>query len=253
MKTQALLAEALGTFILVLGGCGSAILAGSHIGFLGIALAFGLSLMVVAYAVGHLSGAHVNPAVSLGVASAGRLPWRDLPGYVVAQVIGALVASWLLYGIASGRAGADPVAAGFAANGFGAHSPDGFAMGAAFLAEATLTFVLVFTVLATTNPQAPQPFAGVAIGGVLALIHLVGIPVTNTSVNPARSTGPAIVVGGWALRQLWLFWVAPAIGAIVAAAVYRGIEYRSAERLATAQRDEIAIEKRRPAARTEAG
>ena len=251
MRTRALAAELLGTFILVLGGCGAAILAGDRIGFVGVALAFGLSLLAVAYAVGHLSGAHVNPAVSVGVAAAGRLPWRDVPGYVVAQVLGAIVASWVIYLVAAGRPGADPIASGFAANGYDGFSPERFGVGAAFVAEGVLTFVFVFTVLATTNPQAPVPLAGVAIGGALALVHLVGIPVTNTSVNPARSTGPALVVGGWALRQLWLFWVAPVLGGLAAAAVYRVIEYPSAERLATRQRDEMTIEARRPPDRDE--
>jgi aquaporin Z len=230
--------------VLVLGGCGSAILAGDHIGFLGVAFAFGLSLLAMAYAVGHLSGCHVNPAVSLGITLAGRLTWRECGGYVVAQVLGAIAASWLLYFVATSHPGADPVAAGFAANGYGAHSPGGFAAGGAFVLEVVLTFVLVFTVLATTSPQAPTQLAGVAIGLVLTLIHLVGIPVTNTSVNPARSTGPATVVGGWALAQLWMFWVAPLLGGAIAAATYRGIERLSAERLASAERDEILIRER---------
>jgi len=244
MNRSAYAAEFLGTFVLVLGGCGSAILAGDHIGFLGVAFAFGLSLLAMAYAVGHLSGCHVNPAVSLGVTLAGRLTWREFGGYVVAQVLGAIVASWVLYFVATSHAGADPVAAGFAANGYGAHSPGGFDAAGAFVLEVVLTWVLVFTVLATTNPQAPVALAGVAIGLVLTLIHLVGIPVTNTSVNPARSTGPATVVGGWALAQLWMFWVAPLLGGAIAAATYRGIERLSPERLASAERDEILIRER---------
>jgi aquaporin Z len=220
MNRSAYAAEFLGTFVLVLGGCGSAIIAGDHIGFLGVAFAFGLSLLAMAYAVGHLSGCHVNPAVSLGVTLAGRLTWREFGFYVVAQVLGAIVASWLLYYVATS---VDPVVAGFAANGYGAHSPGGFAAGGAFVTEVVLTFVLVFTVLATTNPQAPVALAGVAIGLVLTLIHLVGIPVTNTSVNPARSTGPALFVGGWAIKQLWLFWVAPIVGAGIGGAVYAAL------------------------------
>jgi aquaporin Z len=246
MRRRILAAEFLGTFVLVFGGCGAAVLAGDRIGYLGIALAFGLTVIAMAYAVGHLSGAHLNPAITAGVAMSGRLPWRDVPGYVAAQVAGAVLASWVLYAIASGRAaGPDPVTAGFAANGYGAHSPGGFGLGASLLAEVTLSFLLVFTVLGATNPQAPVQFAGLAIGGVLALIHLVGIPVTNTSVNPARSTGPATVVGGWALAQLWLFWVAPLLGGLGAALAYRALEYPSAERLATRQRDEVLIERRK--------
>jgi aquaporin Z len=244
MHRSAYAAEFLGTFVLVLGGCGSAILAGDRIGFLGVAFAFGLSLLAMAYAVGHLSGCHVNPAVSLGITLAGRLTWRECGGYVAAQVLGAIVASWLLYFVATSHAGADPVAAGFAANGYGPHSPGGYEAGGAFVLEVVLTFVLVFTVLATTNPQAPMQLAGVAIGLVLTLVHLVGIPVTNTSVNPARSTGPATVVGGWALAQLWMFWVAPLLGGVVAAGTYRGIERLSAERLASAERDEVVIRER---------
>ncbi len=236
-------AECLGTFVLVLGGCGAAILAGDRIGYLGVAFAFGLSLLAMAYALGHLSGCHVNPAVSLGITLAGRLTWRECGAYVVAQVIGAIAAAWLLYFIALSHPG-DPVGAGFAANGYGTHSPGGFALPGAFVAEVVLTFVLVYTVLATTNPQAPNALAGVAIGLVLTLVHLVGIPVTNTSVNPARSTGPATVVGGWALAQLWVFWVAPLIGGALAAGAYRALEYVSEERLATAQRDEVLIRER---------
>jgi aquaporin Z len=171
MNTRALMAECLGTFVLVIGGCGAAVLAGDRIGFLGVALAFGLSLLVAAYAVGHLSGAHVNPAVSVGIAAAGRLPWRELPGYVVAQLVGAIVASGVLWVVATGRPNADPAAAGFATNGWGAFSPGGFGFTAAFVTEVVLTFILVFTILATTNPQAPLALAGVAIGGVLALVH----------------------------------------------------------------------------------
>jgi aquaporin Z len=244
MYRSAFAAEFLGTFVLVLGGCGSAILAGDHIGFLGIAFAFGLSLLAMVYAIGHISGCHVNPAVSLGATLAGRLTWRECGGYVVAQVLGAIVASWVLYFVATSHAGADPIAAGFAANGYGAHSPGGFDARGAFVLEVVLTFVLVFTVLATTDPRAPVELAGVAIGLVLTLIHLVGIPVTNTSVNPARSTGPATVVGGWALAQLWMFWVAPLLGGAIAAGVYRSLEGVPAERLTVTEVDEIVIRER---------
>ncbi len=244
MRNRTFVAELIGTFILVLGGCGAAILAGDRIGFVGVALAFGLSLLAVAYAVGHLSGAHVNPAVTVAVAASGRLPWREVPGYVVAQVLGAVAASWVVYAVASGRPGVDPLAGGFATNGYGNLSPEHFGLVAAFIAESVLTFVFTFVVLAATNPQAPVPLAGVAIGGALALVHLVGIPVTNTSVNPARSTGPALMVGGGALRQLWLFWAAPLLGGLVAALVYRAVEYVSAERLASRQLDETTIEAR---------
>jgi aquaporin Z len=252
MKGRVLAAELVGTFVLVLGGCGTAVLAGDRVGYLGVALAFGLTVVAMAYAVGHLSGAHLNPAVTAGVAMSGRLPWRDAPGYILAQVAGAVLASWVLYTIATGRSsGADPIAAGFAANGFGAHSPGGYALEAAFITETILTFILVFTVLGATNPQAPIQLAGLAIGGVLTLVHLVGIPITNTSVNPARSLGPATVVGGWALAQLWVFWVAPLLGGVAAGIAYRTLEYASPEKLATLQRDEVVIEpkSREPAGR----
>jgi aquaporin Z len=252
MKGRVLAAELVGTFVLVLGGCGTAVLAGDRVGYLGVALAFGLTVVAMAYAVGHLSGAHLNPAVTAGVAMSGRLPWRDAPGYLLAQVAGAVLASWVLYAIATGRAsGADPIAAGFAANGFGAHSPGGYTFEAAFITETILTFILVFTVLGATNPQAPIQLAGLAIGGVLTLVHLVGIPITNTSVNPARSLGPATVVGGWALAQLWVFWVAPLVGGVAAGVAYRVLEYASPEKLATLQRDEVVIERkpREPAGR----
>jgi aquaporin Z len=243
-------AEAIGTFVLVLGGCGAAVLAGTEIGFLGVSFAFGLSLLAMAYAIGHLSGCHVNPAVSVGLAVAGRLPWRDVPGYVVAQVLGAIAAAWVLYVVATGAASADQVvASGFAANGYGAHSPGGYSLEAALVIEVVLTAVLVFTVLSATSPQVAAGFAGIPIGLVLTLIHLVGIPVTNTSVNPARSTGPALVVGGWAIAQLWAFWVAPIAGGLLGAGTYRALERFSTERLASRQRDRIAIRKEEAAAR----
>jgi aquaporin Z len=214
-------AEALGTFVLVFGGVGSAVLAGDKIGNLGVSLAFGLSLLVMVYAIGPISGCHVNPAVTVGMLVARKISSRDAGGYVLAQCIGGLIAAGLILLIASGRLqGYDPAVGGMGANGFGIHSPDGYSLLACLIAEAVLTGMLVFTVLGATDIKAPVGFAGVAIGGVLTLIHLVGIPLTNTSVNPARSLGPAILVGGWALQQLWLFFVAPLLGAVVAAGIY---------------------------------
>jgi aquaporin Z len=216
------IAELIGTFVLVFGGCGSAVLAGDKIGFLGVSLAFGLTLLVMAYAIGHISGCHINPAVTVGLLVSKKIDARDAGGYIVAQVVGGILAAALLLAIAKGAAGGyDPTLAGFAANGYGDHSPGRYNLIAAFLAEVILTFFLMFTVLGATDIKAPVGFAGIPIGLVLALIHLVGIPVTNTSVNPARSIGPAVFVGGWALSQLWLFIIAPLIGAIVAAVVYR--------------------------------
>jgi len=215
-------AELIGTFVLVFGGCGAAVLAGSHIGFSGVALAFGFSLLVMVYAIGPVSGCHINPAVTLGLLLSGKFEAKHVPGYVAAQIIGAIVAAAVLLVIAKGNsAGYDPSAAGFAANGYGAHSPGGYNLTAAFVAEVVLTFCLVFTVLGTTDIKAPVGFAGIPIGIALVLIHLVGIPVTNTSVNPARSIGPAVFVGGWALNQLWLFIVAPLIGAAIASLLYK--------------------------------
>lgn len=214
-------AEFVGTFVLVFASCGSAVLAGDKIGFLGVSLAFGLSLLAMVYAIGPISGCHINPAVTLGIVLTKKMDARYAPGYVVAQILGAIVAAALLLLVAKGVPGGyDPSAAGFAANGYGEHSPGRYNLTAAFVAEVVLTFFLVFTVLGATDIRAPVGFAGVPIGLVLALIHLVGIPVTNTSVNPARSIGPAVFVGGWALTQLWLFIVAPLIGAALAAAVY---------------------------------
>lgn len=217
--SRRLFAELLGTFWLVFGGCGSAVLAAGFpelgIGFLGVALAFGLTVLTMVYAVGGISGGHFNPAVSVGLAVAGRLPARDLVPYVIAQLVGAVIASALLFVIASGKADFS-LAGGFAANGYGDHSPGGYSMGAALVAEIVLTFMFVMIILGATASYAPAGFAGIAIGLALTLIHLVGIPVTNTSVNPARSTAPALFVGGWALQQLWLFWVAPIVGAALA-------------------------------------
>jgi aquaporin Z len=223
--------EFLGTFWLVLGGCGSAVLAASFpevgIGLLGVSLAFGLTVLTMAYAVGPISGGHFNPAVSIGLWAGGRFPGREVPPYVVAQVLGAVAAGGALYLVASGRAGFD-VSAGFAANGFGDHSPGGYSLSAAIVVEIVMTMMFLLIILGTTAPSALQGFAPLAIGLGLTLIHLVSIPVTNTSVNPARSTGVAVFVGGWAIRQLWLFWLAPIAGALVGAFVYRFIREESA-------------------------
>jgi aquaporin Z len=219
-----LFAEFLGTFWLVLGGCGSAVLAAGvpdvGIGYLGVALAFGLTVVTGAYALGSISGGHFNPAVTFGVWAAGRLPLAELPGYVIAQVIGGIAGAGVLYLIASGNADFS-TAAGFAANGYGKHSPNGYSMGAGLVSEVVMTFMFLIVILGATHPRSPIGFGGLAIGLALVLIHLISIPVTNTSVNPARSTGPALFVGGWALQQLWLFWVAPIAGAIVAGFTYR--------------------------------
>ena len=215
------LAEFLGTFVLVFGGVGSAVLAGSHIGFVGVAFAFGLSLLAMVYTIGPISGCHINPAVTIGVLLAKRIGARDAVMYIVAQIFGAIVASALVLLVASGvQGGYDLAGAGLGANGYGLHSPDHYSMAAAFVAEVILTMFLVVTVLGATDVKAPVGFAGIAIGLVLTLIHLVGIPITNTSVNPARSIGPALFVQGWALQQLWLFILAPAIGAVLAAMAY---------------------------------
>jgi aquaporin Z len=222
--SQRLTAEFLGTLWLVLGGCGSAVLAAAFpqlgIGFLGVSFAFGLSVLTMAYAVGHVSGGHFNPAVTVGLCTARRFLARDVIPYIVAQVAGAIVAAGVLYVIASGKAGFD-VSAGFAANGYAEHSPGGYSLVAGLIAEVVFTFFFLIVILGATDKRAPQASAGVAIGLALTLIHLVVIPVTNTSVNPARSTGPAIFVGGWALRQLWLFWVAPIVGGALAGAAHR--------------------------------
>jgi len=217
------IAEFIGTFWLVFGGCGSAVLAAAFpslgIGFLGVALAFGLTVLTMAFAIGHISGCHLNPAVSLGLVAGKRFPASELLPYVVAQVLGGIAGSAVLYIIASGKEGFS-LAGGFAANGFAAHSPGGYTMGAALTAEIVLTFFFLMIILGSTDRRAPQGFAPIAIGLGLTLIHLIGIPVTNLSVNPARSTGPAVFVGGWAIEQLWLFWVAPLVGAVIAGVVY---------------------------------
>jgi aquaporin Z len=217
-------AELLGTFWLVFGGCGSAVLAAAFpevgIGLLGVSLAFGLTVVTMAYAVGHISGGHFNPAVTLGLLARGRVKAADVAPYIVSQVIGAVLAAWLLATIAAGN-GSDPLAGGLASNGFGEHSPGGYSMVAALLIEVLLTFFFLLIILGVTDPRAPAGLAPLAIGLALTLIHLISIPVTNTSVNPARSTGPAIMVGGWALQQLWLFWVAPILGAVIAGVTHR--------------------------------
>jgi aquaporin Z len=214
-------AELVGTFVLVFASCGSAVLAGEKIGFLGVSLAFGLSLLAMVYAIGPISGCHINPAVTIGILISKKMDVKYAAGYIVAQILGAILAAALLLLIVKGAPGGyDPSVAGFAANGYGEHSPGHYNVLSAFLVEIVLTFFLVFTVLGATDVRAPVGFAGIPIGFVLTLIHLVGIPVTNTSVNPARSIGPAIFVGDWALSQLWLFIVAPLIGAAIAAAVY---------------------------------
>jgi aquaporin Z len=219
-------AEFIGTFWLVFGGCGSAVLAAAFpnvgIGLLGVAFAFGLTVLTMAYAIGHISGCHLNPAVSVGLLVGKRFPASDLVPYVVAQVLGGIAGAAVLYIIASGKAGFD-VAAGFAANGYGAHSPGVYSLVACLVAEIVLTFMFLIIILGATDRRAPQGFAPVAIGLGLTLIHLIGIPVTNLSVNPARSTGPAVFVGGWALEQLWLFWLAPIVGAALAGIVYPAI------------------------------
>jgi aquaporin Z len=217
-------AEFFGTFWLVFGGCGSAVLAAAfpssipgvnfNIGFVGVSLAFGLTVLTMAFAIGHISGCHLNPAVSIGLVVGKRFPISELPAYIAAQVVGAIAASGLLYVIASGKPGFS-LAGGFASNGYGEHSPGGYSLLACFLIEVLLTAFFLLVILGSTDERAPKGFAPVAIGLCLTLIHLISIPVTNTSVNPARSTGPAIFVGGWALSQLWLFWVAPIVGAII--------------------------------------
>jgi len=223
-------AEAFGTFWLVFGGCGSAVLAaafpGVGIGLLGVSLAFGLTVVTMAYAVGHVSGGHFNPAVTLGLVAGGRVPARDVVPYIVAQLVGAVLAAWVLATIASGN-GTDAVAAGLAANGFAEHSPGHYSQGVALLTEFLMTFFFLFVILGVTDSRAPSGFAPLAIGLTLTLIHLVSIPVTNTSVNPARSTGPALLVGGWALSQLWLFWVAPIAGAVTAGVLHKQVFAKS--------------------------
>jgi aquaporin Z len=226
--SKKLAAEFIGTFWLVLGGCGSAVIAGVFvkngipigIGLVGVALAFGLTVLTMAYAIGHISGCHLNPAVTLGLWAGGRHPAGEVLPYVVAQVLGAVAGAFVLLMIASGQPGYE-VASGLGANGFGAHSPGGYSLGSGFLAEVVMTLMFLLIILGVTDRRAPAGFAPIAIGLGLTLIHLVTIPVTGTSVNPARSTGPAFMVGGWALAQLWLFWVAPIMGALIAGYLYR--------------------------------
>jgi aquaporin Z len=216
-------AEVLGTFWLVFGGCGSAVLSAAFpnvgIGLLGVSFAFGLTVLTMAYAIGHISGCHLNPAVSIGLAVAKRFPGSELLAYIAAQVVGGVLAAAVLYMIASGKAGFD-LSGGFASNGYGAHSPGGYEMMSCLIAEVVLTFMFLMIILGATDRRAPAGFAPIAIGLGLTLIHLIGIPVTNLSVNPARSTGPAVFVGGWAIEQLWLFWLAPIVGAALAGVAY---------------------------------
>jgi len=218
------IAEFFGTFWLVLGGCGSAVLAAAFpdlgIGFVGVALAFGLTVLTMAFAVGHISGCHLNPAVSLGLWAGGRFPGKELPPYVISQVLGAIVAGGVLYLIASGQSGFD-LAGGFASNGYGEHSPGGYSLVSCLITEVVMTMMFLMVILGATDERAPQGFAPIAIGLCLTLIHLISIPVTNTSVNPARSTGVAVFVGDWATAQLWLFWLAPSIGGVLGAFIYR--------------------------------
>ena len=217
--------ELLGTFWLVLGGCGSAVLAAAFpdvgIGLLGVALAFGLTVLTMAFAIGHISGCHLNPAVSFGLWVGGRFPAKELPAYIIAQVLGGVIAAGLLYMIASGKPGFDLAASGLAANGYGEHSPGGYSMVSGLIIEITMTAMFILIIMGATDKRAPAGFAPIAIGLALTLIHLISIPVTNTSVNPARSTSQAIFVGGWALQQLWLFWVAPIVGAALAGFFHR--------------------------------
>jgi len=219
-------AEFVGTFWLVLGGCGSAVLAAAFpelgIGLLGVSLAFGLTVLTMAYAIGHISGCHLNPAVSVGLWAGGRFPAKELAPYIIAQVLGGIVAGGVLYLIATGKVGFD-VAGGFASNGYGAHSPGGYTILAALITEVVMTMMFIIIIMGATDKRAPVGFAPIAIGLGLTLIHLISIPVTNTSVNPARSTGVALYVGDWAIAQLWLFWVAPLIGSMLGAGIYRFI------------------------------
>jgi aquaporin Z len=217
------LAEFVGTFVLVFMGCGSAVLAGKYIGFVGISFAFGLSVLVMVYAIGNISGCHINPAISISMFASGKMKAMDTVIYVVAQCLGAVVASIVLYGVAVGNPGYSLAANGLGQNGYGTASPGGFSMISGFAAEVVLTFIFLLVIYGSTSVQVPKGFAGIPIGLSLVLIHLVGIPITGTSVNPARSLGPAVIVGGTALSQLWLFWVAPIIGGLLAAALWRFI------------------------------
>ncbi|MBS9997179.1 aquaporin Z [Vibrio alginolyticus] len=221
------LAEAFGTFWLVLGGCGSAVLAASFpevgIGLLGVSLAFGLTVLTMAFAIGHISGCHLNPAVIVGLWTGGRFETKDVAPYIISQVIGGLIAGGVLYVIASGQAGFDVVGSGFAANGYGEHSPGQYSMIAALVTEAVMTMMFLIVIMGATDKRAPQGFAPIAIGLCLTLIHLISIPVTNTSVNPARSTAVAVYVGEWAVSQLWLFWIAPIVGGVLGAVIYKNL------------------------------
>ncbi|MEK2041680.1 aquaporin Z [Vibrio parahaemolyticus] len=221
------LAEAFGTFWLVLGGCGSAVLAAGFpdvgIGLLGVALAFGLTVLTMAFAIGHISGCHLNPAVTIGLWAGGRFDTKDVAPYIIAQVIGGLIAGGILYVIATGQAGFDVVGSGFAANGYGEHSPGQYSMLAALVSEIVMTMMFLIVIMGATDKHAPQGFAPIAIGLCLTLIHLISIPVTNTSVNPARSTAVAMYVGDWAVSQLWLFWVAPIVGGVLGAVIYKNL------------------------------
>ena len=216
-----------GTFWLVLGGCGSAVLAAAFpdvgIGLLGVSLAFGLTVLTMAFAIGHISGCHLNPAVTIGLWTGGRFDAKDVVPYIIAQVLGGIIAGGVLFVIASGQAGFDAVSSGFASNGFGEHSPGGYSLTAALVCEVVMTMVFLFVIMGATDSKAPAGFAPIAIGLCLTLIHLISIPVTNTSVNPARSTGVAVFVGDWAVSQLWLFWVAPIIGAVIGAIIYKAV------------------------------
>lgn len=222
--SRKLAAEFIGTFWLVLGGCGSAVLAAGvadvGIGYAGVALAFGLTVLTMAFAIGHISGCHLNPAVTIGLWAGGRHPIGEVVPYIIAQVLGAIVGAYVVYMIASGQPGFD-VSSGLASNGYGDHSPGGYSMAAGFLCEVVMTMMFLVIILGATDRRAPAGFAPIAIGLGLTLIHLISIPVTNTSVNPARSTGPALIVGGWAVAQLWMFWVAPILGALIAGYLYR--------------------------------
>ena len=221
------MAEVFGTFWLVLGGCGSAVLAAGFpdvgIGLLGVSLAFGLTVLTMAFAIGHISGCHLNPAVTIGLWAGGRFDTKDVVPYIIAQVIGGVIAGGILYVIATGQAGFDVVGSGFAANGYGAHSPGQYSMVAAIVTEVVMTMMFLIVIMGATDKRAPQGFAPIAIGLCLTLIHLISIPVTNTSVNPARSTGVAVFVGDWAVSQLWLFWVAPIVGGILGALIYKNL------------------------------
>ncbi|MEZ8928427.1 MULTISPECIES: aquaporin Z [unclassified Vibrio] len=221
------IAEMFGTFWLVLGGGGSAVLAAAFpdvgIGLLGVSLAFGLTVLTMAFAIGHISGCHLNPAVTIGLWSGGRFDAKDVAPYIIAQVIGGIIAGGVLFVIASGQAGFDAAASGFASNGYGEHSPGGYSLTAALVCEVVMTMVFLFVIMGATDSKAPAGFAPIAIGLCLTLIHLISIPVTNTSVNPARSTGVAVFVGDWAVSQLWLFWIAPIIGAVIGAMIYKAV------------------------------